>query len=216
MILTNEEADSLVEVRHRSPHTLLGMHELGDGSGLVVRAFYPHAIEIEATPVHEKNKPTVKLTEVRPGLFEGVTKASKSVYAYDLRMTLDNGAKIQTRDPYSFLPTLGETDLFLFGQGNERRIYEKLGAQLRTIDGAHGASFAVWAPTAQRVSVVGEFNQWDGRVHAMRMLGGSGVWEMFIPGAREGALYKFEIRTPTGAITLKTDPYGFFFETAPK
>jgi 1,4-alpha-glucan branching enzyme len=102
---------------------------------------------------------------------------------------LDNGAKIQTRDPYSFLPTLGETDLFLFGQGNERRIYEKLGAQLRTIDGVAGTSFAVWAPTAQRVSVVGDFNDWDGRLHAMRMLGASGVWEIFIPGARRrGAL----------------------------
>ncbi len=216
MILTNEEADSLVEVRHRSPHTLLGMHELGDGTGLVVRAFRPRAAQIEIIPVHEKNKPAIKLEQVRPGLFEGTTTKAKSVYAYDLLITLDNGNKIQTRDSYSFLPTLGETDLFLFGQGNERRIYEKLGAQLRTIDGVEGASFAVWAPTAQRVSVVGEFNQWDGRLHAMRMLGASGVWEMFIPGAREGALYKFEIRGPSGAIMLKTDPYGFFFETAPK
>jgi len=216
MILTNQEADSLLEVRHRSPHTLLGMHELGGGAGLVVRAFHPHAVAIQAAPVHEKKKPTVKLEQVRPGLFEGTTTEANAVYAYDLLITLDDGATIQTRDPYSFLPTLGETDLFLFGQGNERRIYEKLGAQLRTIDGVEGASFAVWAPTAQRVSVVGEFNQWDGRLHAMRMLGASGVWEMFVPGAREGALYKFEIRTPSGAVILKTDPYGFFFETAPK
>src|SRR3984957_17158861 len=216
MILTNQEADSLLEVRHGSPHTLLGMHVLGDGSGLVVRALHPHAVEIEAVPVHEKKKPFVKLTQVGPGLFEGITKEAKSIYAYDLLITLDNGTKVRTRDPYSFLPTLGETDLFLFGQGNERRIYEKLGAQLRTIDGVQGASFAVWAPTAQRVSVVGEFNQWDGRLHAMRMLGASGVWEIFIPGLREGALYKFEVRTPTGAVMLKTDPYGFFFETPPK
>jgi 1,4-alpha-glucan branching enzyme len=216
MILTNEEADSLVQVRHRSPHTLLGMHELGDGTGLVVRAFYPRAVQIEAAPVHEKTKPTVKLEQVRPGLFEGSTKNAKSVYAYDLVITLDNGTKIQTRDSYSFLPTLGETDLFLFAQGNERRIYEKLGAQLRTLDGVPGTSFAVWAPTAQRVSVVGEFNQWDGRLHPMRMLGSSGVWEIFIPGAGQGSLYKFEVRTPAGAIMLKTDPYGFFFETAPK
>jgi 1,4-alpha-glucan branching enzyme len=216
MILTNQEADSLVEVRHRSPHELLGMHALGHGAGLVVRVFHPRAVEIEAAPVHEKTKPVVKLQQVRPGLFEGITKEAQSVYAYDLFITLDNGTKVQTRDPYSFLPTLGETDLFLFGQGNERRIYEKLGAHLRTIDGVEGASFAVWAPTAQRVSVVGNFNQWDGRLHAMRMLGASGVWEIFIPGAREGALYKFEIRTPAGAVMLKTDPYGFFFETAPK
>src|SRR5580700_9889527 len=115
MILTNEEADSLVEVRNRSPHTLLGMHELGDGTGLVVRAFRPRAVQIEVIPVHEKNKPAIKLEQVRPGLFEGTTTKAKSVYAYDLLITLDNGTKIQTRDSYSFLPTLGETDLFLFG-----------------------------------------------------------------------------------------------------
>jgi 1,4-alpha-glucan branching enzyme len=216
MILTSAEADSLVEVRHRSPHDLLGMHVLGDGRGVVVRVFHPKAVAAEIVPVHEKKKPSLKLEQVRPGLFEGSTKESKSVYAYDLIVTLDNGSKIQTRDAYSFLPTLGETDLYLFGQGNERRIYEKLGAQLRTMDGVEGTSFAVWAPTAQRVSVVGAFNNWDGRLHAMRMLGGSGVWEIFIPGAREGSLYKFEVKTPDGALTLKTDPYGFFFETAPK
>jgi 1,4-alpha-glucan branching enzyme len=192
------------------------MHALGDASGVVVRAFRPGAIEVSIAPVLEQNKPSIKLEQVRPGLFEGTAKQAKSVYAYDLLITLDNGTKIQTRDPYSFLPTLGETDLFLFAQGNERRIYEKLGAQLRAVDGVEGASFAVWAPTAQRVSVVGEFNHWDGRLHAMRMLGASGVWEIFIPGAREGALYKFEVKSPAGALMLKTDPYGFFFETAPK
>jgi len=216
MILTSQEAESLVQVRHRSPHQLLGMHALGGGAGLVVRVFHPCAVEIEAVPVHEITKPRVKLKQVRPGLFEGTTREAGEVYAYDLFITLDNGAKIQTRDPYSFLPTLGETDLFLFAQGNERRIYEKLGAHLRDIDGVQGVSFAVWAPTARRVSVVGNFNDWDGRLHAMRMLGASGVWEIFIPGAWEGALYKFEILSSAGALTLKTDPYGFFFETAPK
>jgi 1,4-alpha-glucan branching enzyme len=216
MILTKEEADSLVEVQCASPHTLLGMHALGGGAGLVLRAFHPHAVKIEAAPVHEKNKPRLKLKQIQPGLFEGATKEAGEVYAYDLIITLDNGTTVQTRDPYSFLPTLGETDLYLFAQGNEHRIYDKLGAHPRTIDGIEGVSFAVWAPTARRVSVVGDFNQWDGRLHAMRSLGASGVWEIFIPGPREGALYKFEIKTAAGALILKTDPYGFFFETPPK
>jgi 1,4-alpha-glucan branching enzyme len=120
------------------------------------------------------------------------------------------------RDPYSFLPTLGESDLYLFGKGDERRIYEKLGAQLRTIDGVPGASFAVWAPNARRVSVVGDFNNWDGRCHAMRTLGASGVWEIFVPGVGEGEHYKFEIQNLHGHLVLKTDPFGFFFETPPK
>ena len=217
MVLTQEEVRSLVEAQHRSPHELLGMHILGDGSGLVVRAFIPDAATVEIRPVHEKDKPCLKLERVHEsGVFEGVTRAAQRVYAYDLVITDKSNRVRRTRDPYSFLPTLGESDLFLFGKGDERRIYEKLGAQLRTIDGVHGTSFAVWAPNAQRVSVVGDFNHWDGRCHAMRSLGASGVWEIFVPGVGEGAHYKFEVRNLQGNIGLKTDPYGFFFETPPK
>ena len=156
MILTDAELESLLEARHRSPHQLLGLHPLGDGSGLVVRAFLPEAAKVELVPVHEKGKPKIKLQRIHEdGLFEGVTKEADKVYAYELLITDAAGATRRTRDPYSFLPTLGEQDLYLFGQGNERRIYDKLGAQLRTIDGVAGTSFAVWAPNAQRLSVVG-------------------------------------------------------------
>jgi 1,4-alpha-glucan branching enzyme len=217
MILTEDGLKSLLQVQHRSPHELLGMHPLPDGSSVVVRAFLPGAASVEAVPTHEKDKPRLKLKRIhKEGLFEGVTKEAKRVYAYDLVITDTAGNRRQTRDPYSFLPTLSETDLYLFGQGNERRIYEKLGAQLRTIDGVVGTSFAVWAPNAQRISVVGDFNGWDGRIHPMRSLGVSGVWELFIPGVGEGTLYKYEIKGLHGAISLKTDPYGFFFEAAPK
>ncbi|HUD45452.1 MAG TPA: 1,4-alpha-glucan branching protein GlgB [Candidatus Baltobacteraceae bacterium] len=216
MILTNQEADSIVETRHRSPHELLGMHKFGDGSGMVARVYWPGAVEVEVAPVHEKDKPRFKLEQVRPGLFEGSTTKAASVYAYDLIVTLGDGTKLRTRDAYSFLPTLGETDLYLFGRGDERRIYDKLGAHLHTIDGIAGTSFAVWAPSAQRVSVVGDFNGWDGRRHPMRALGSSGVWEIFVPGVGEGTHYKFEIKTQNGALILKTDPYGFFFERMPK
>src|SRR5688572_7845261 len=183
MILTPAELTSIVQAQNRAPHQLLGMHPLGDGSGLIVRAFLDNAAEVEVVPTHEKDKPRFKLNKLHDaGLFEGVTRAASRVYAYDLRITDDQGGVRPMRDPYSFLPTLGETDLFLFGQGNERRIYDKLGAQLRVIDGVAGTSFAVWAPNALRVSAVGDFNQWDGRYHPMRSLGPSGVWEIFIPG----------------------------------
>jgi len=217
MILTTEELRSLIDVIHQSPHTLLGMHALGDGSGVVVRAFHPDAAKIEVQPVHEKDKPTIKLSRIHDhGLFEGMSPKADRVYAYDLVITDHQGKTRRTRDAYSFLPVLSEADLFLFGKGDERRIYDKLGAQAQVLDGVHGTSFAVWAPNAQRVSVVGDFNQWDGRVHAMRLLGVSGVWEIFVPGIGEGAHYKFEIRNAHGQIVLKTDPFGFFFETAPK
>ncbi len=217
MSLTAEELESLINVQHRSPHTLLGMHRLGDGSGLVVRALLPGAEKVEAVPVRGPDKPKLSLQRLHEcGLFEGVTREADRVYAYELVILDQHGRKRRTHDPYSFLPTLGETDLYLFGQGNERRIYEKLGSQLRIVDGVPGASFAVWAPNARRVSVVGDFNGWDGRCHSMRHLGPSGVWEIFIPGVREGTLYKYEIRDARGALVLKTDPYGFFFEPAPK
>ena len=217
MLLTQNELRSLTEVKNGSPHAVLGLHALGDGSGLVARALLPNAAKVEFVPVHEKDLPVIKLKRIgKTDVFEGVTKAVKRVYAYDIVISDESGATRRTRDPYSFLPTLGEGDLYLFGKGDERRIYEKLGAQSRTIDGVGGASFAVWAPTAQRVSVVGDFNQWDGRCHAMRSLGSSGVWEIFIPGVTAGAHYKFEVRDAHDQVSLKTDPYGFFFETPPK
>ena len=214
MILTPDELRSLVELTHQSPHTLLGMHPLGDGSGLVVRAFLPDAAKVEIQPVHEKDKPKFELKRIHEtGLFEGVTQIGQQAFMPTIWSSPNHqGHTRRTRDAFSFLPTLGESDLFLFGKGDERRIYEKLGAQLRVIDGVPGVSFAVWAPNAQRVSVVGDFNHWDGRFHPMRLLGASGVWEIFVPGVGEGAHYKFEIRDAHGNIKLNTDPYGFFFE----
>lgn len=217
MVLTQQELRSLVGVNTRSPHQLLGMHPLGDSAGIVVRAFAPDASKVEVQPVHEKDKPGFKLERIpNSDVFEGITKSVDRVYAYDLVITDKQKHTYRTRDAYSFLPTLGESDLYLFGKGDERRIYEKLGAQLRVIDGVPGTSFAVWAPNAQRISVVGNFNDWDGRRHMMRSLGPSGVWEIFIPGVGQGAIYKFEVKNIHGHIVLKTDPYGFFFENPPK
>jgi len=217
MILSTDELRTLIELRHRSPHQLLGMHPLGDGSGVVARAFVPDATVVEIQPVHEKDQPAFSLKCVHAnGLFEGVTRKAKRVYAYDLIVKDRSGQTRRMRDPYSFLPTLSDADLFLFNKGDERRLYDKLGAQLREVDGVAGTGFAVWAPNARRVSVVGDFNQWDGRRHPMRLLGVSGVWEIFIPGVGEGAHYKFEIENAHSQVVLKTDPLGFFFEIAPK
>jgi 1,4-alpha-glucan branching enzyme len=130
MTLSHAVLEKLTQVRHPSPHEVLGMHPLPDGSGVVVRVFSPTAASVEIQPVHEKEKPAIRLKRVhRAGLFEGVSQASQTVYAYDVVATGENGDVSRTRDPYSFLPTVGETDLYLFGQGNERRIYDKLGAE---------------------------------------------------------------------------------------
>ena len=217
MILSEAEFKSIVELRQQNPHQYLGMHPLGDGSGVVVRAFIPEAKEVEALPVHEKKRKPIRLKRIHEsGLFEGVWKDGGTVFAHDLKVTYQSGETGQFRDAYSFLPTLGESDLYLFGQGKEQAIFQKLGSHLRSPDGVAGASFAVWAPNAQRVSVVGDFNQWDGRVHQMRLLGASGVWEIFVPGVGKGAHYKFEIKEQNGAVKLKTDPFGRFYEIPPK
>lgn len=217
MILTNDECTSLLEARHNLPHQLLGMHPLGKKKGVVVRALLLNAESVSIRPTHEKEKPSIELTRLNDaGLFEGSTTECDSVYAYDLIIRDYQGNERSTRDPYSFLPILSEDDLFLFGEGNERRIYEKLGAHVRTIDGVTGVSFAVWAPSATRVSVIASFNDWDGRYHPLRKLGSSGVWEIFVPGLDQGIHYKFEIRTESGDVVVKTDPYGTFFEAAPK
>ncbi len=217
MALTQDELKSLTELRSRAPHALLGMHALPEGGGVVVRALLPDAAKVVVEPLRQQKMPVIQLKRIpKTDLFEGVAHEAKDPYAYELVITDWAGEVRRTRNPYAFLPTLGEADLYLFGKGDERRIYEKLGSQLRVVDDTPGASFAVWAPNAQRISVVGDFNHWDGRFHMMRSLGLSGVWELFIPGVSQGAHYKYEVRDARGRIGLKTDPYAFFFEKPPK
>jgi len=216
MILSPEELASFTRATCAHPHSLLGMHigKLGRTKGVVVRAFLSDAVSCEVVDVATgAASPMERLDPT--GLFEAFLPKRKEHFAYQLRVTRGNGELRQFHDPYRFLPTLGDQDLYLFNEGNEHRIYEKLGAHLRVLDGVGGVAFAVWAPGAARVSVVGNFNAWDGRYHPMRPLGASGVWELFIPGLGEGELYKFELRTQTGSIALKTDPYGTRFEAPP-
>ncbi len=215
---------SLLTARQGQPHSLLGMHPvtIGRGSGLVVRALIHDASECSV--IDARDPATLMaggaarwpMKQIAPeGLFQVFIPGPQEVFRYQLRVKLHGGGIRQGYDPYSFLPTLGEQDVYLFNEGNEHRIYGKLGAHLRVVDGVPGVSFAVWAPTAKRVSVVGSFNHWDGRYHPMRSLGASGIWELFIPGLAEGELYKYEIWDSRGFIRLKTDPYGTAFEAAP-
>ena len=136
--------------------------------------------------------------------------------AYRLQIRFSDGNIFETYDPYAFPPVLTEYDLYLSGEGTHYQKYEKLGAHVREVAGVRGVHFCVWAPNARRVSVVGDFNFWDGRVHPMRHRGASGIWEIFIPGLDEGEVYKFEILSSAGnALGLKTDPYGFAGEMRP-
>ncbi|HEY6015202.1 MAG TPA: 1,4-alpha-glucan branching protein GlgB [Gaiellaceae bacterium] len=157
----------------------------------------------------------VELEHTAGGVFEGVLEGAELPLAYELETRYPDGLVVTQRDPYSFLPTLGAVDLHLIGEGRHETVYEKLGAHVRELDGAAGVAFAVWAPSAKSVSVVGDWNGWDGRLHPMRSLGSSGVWELYVPGVEEWATYRYEIRTQSGSLRLKSDPYAFHAETPP-
>ena len=196
---------------HADPFSYLGMHE--EGARLVVRAFLPGAASVAV--VAEDGRGLGELERVHPeGLFAGPV-ATEGRVSYRLHVAWEGG-EAEMEDPYRFEPVLGETDLYLFGEGNHTRLYERFGAHLLEMDGVAGTSFAVWAPNARRVSVIGDFNGWDGRRHVMRKHPGVGVWEIFLPGVAEGALYKFELKGPNGELLpLKADPFGFRAEILP-
>jgi 1,4-alpha-glucan branching enzyme len=206
------ELQRVIERDHPNPHHVLGAHA-SDG-GITIRVHRPDATAVRALP--EGGAP-VELERIHPvGLFEGTVRGATAPLRYRLEVEYPNGSTFELDDPYRFLPTLGDLDLHLAGEGRHEELYAKLGVHLREMDGTAGAAFAVWAPAARSVSVVGDFNGWDGRLHQMRTLGSVGIWELFVPGLEPGTNYKFEIRAQNGGLLLKVDPYAFATEVPPK
>ncbi len=202
---------------HGAPFDVLGVHpvQINDKSAVAVRAFLPQAREVTVNPDRGKTRPMKMLHP--DGFFEALMPDRKKIFSYTLIVTTHDDVTYEMEDPYRFPPVLTDFDLHLFGEGNNYRLYTKLGAHLCEIDNVAGVSFAVWAPNAERVSVVGQFNQWDGRRHPMRPRGATGIWELFIPGLAEWELYKYEIRSSQrGYIVEKSDPVGFASELRPK
>ncbi len=217
--LSPADIDALVHVKHREPRSVLGYHELArtDEPPLcVVRVLEHDALSVEVFWEDQEPSHAVKLKQLHPiGLFEGRLEYRRPMQPYRLRVRYRDGTESVKHDPYYFLPQLSALDLHLFGEGNHHSIYRKLGAHPETRDELAGVRFAVWAPNAARVSVVGSFNFWDGRKHTMQALQSSGIWELFIPGVKIGALYKFEIRTRAGDVMLKADPYALQMQMRP-
>jgi 1,4-alpha-glucan branching enzyme len=206
--LPRDEVSRFVRGIHSDPFRVLGPHCVGDD--LEIRVFRPDARSVDIVLDREPDKPIAAQQIEQEGFFFATVPGATRDLPYHVRITDRDGSQHVTRDPYQCGPIMGEVDLHLFAEGQHWKIYEKLGAHLRTIGDAAGVYFAVWAPNAQRVSVVGDFNDWDGRVNPMRKLLGAGVWELFLPGIKQGAHYKFEIRTQTNAVLLKSDPFAFF------
>ncbi len=216
MIIPPHELEAFLDNRQANPHGWLGMHpaKVGGRKGVVVRAFVRGAEKCDVIELDAPGAPAHRM-DALAGCFFEVFLPGKDVFRYQVRYETSWGEIHQVYNAYSFLPTLSEQDLYLFNEGNEHRIYEKLGAHVKRLGDVPGVAFAVWAPSASRVSVVGNFNGWDGRYHPMRPLGASGVWELFVPGLGEGELYKFLVWDRNGHARMKTDPYGTYFEAPP-
>ena len=195
------------------PHRLLGSHITE--KGLLIQALFPTASSVKVKLSNTGKTYDMELAD-EAGFF-AVLIPRKTKTAYTLLVTYDNGAEEEVTDPYAFGPQYTERELKKFEAGIFYNIYEKMGAHPMTIDGVEGVYFSVWAPCAMRVSVVGDFNLWDGRRHQMRKLGegDASVFELFIPGLKPGCLYKYEVKTRAGEPMLKCDPYANYAELRP-
>ena len=209
------DIERLVAGQHHDPHSVLGARAVsGDtatGGRTLIRGYRPEAVAMSLV-IGDQRIPMRRVHG--DGVFEAEVEESE-VPEYRLAVTFAGGLEVTIDDPYRFWPTLGSLDQHLFNEGRHEGLWRHLGAHVRTHQGVTGTSFAVWAPGARSVRVVGDFNGWDGRVHPMRVLGSSGVWELFLPGVGAGAHYKYEIYTGGGHLTLKADPFAFQTEVPP-
>ena len=215
-VLNRSEIESIAGVRLADPFALLGRHPLGPKHEhrTEVRTFCPAAAGVRL--IRDGEEP-VEMERVHPdGLFTWLSEPECSDFDYVLELQTESGDRWRTPDPYNFAPQLGEIDLHLLGEGRHEKLYERIGGRIWNADGTDGALFSVWAPNASQVSVVGSFNGWDRRRHPMRIRGSSGMWELFVPLAAPGDLYKFSIRTSEGEVVDKADPMALASELRPR
>jgi 1,4-alpha-glucan branching enzyme len=208
------EAEAIRRGAHIDPHHVLGAHpvRVGDRPAVVLRAFHPDAVAVD---VLVEGEPAASMQALGGGLYAALLSDRSLPFDYRLRFHFAGGATWERRDPYRFLPVIGDLDLYLLGEGSHRRLWQVLGAHRLVVDGVAGVNFAVWAPNARAVSVNGDFCAWDGRLLPMRHRGASGVFELFVPDLEPGALYKFEIRTREGMLRVKADPFAARMEVPP-
>jgi 1,4-alpha-glucan branching enzyme len=207
----DEELHRLVSGVHHDPHSLLGPHP--HTGGVTVRTLRPWATEVTVLVGADRHP----MRHESYGVWVAVLPVAE-VPDYRLEVAYDGPART-VDDPYRFLPTLGEIDLHLIGEGRHEELWRVLGSHTRSYDGiagtVQGTSFAVWAPSAQGVRLTGDFNYWDGRAHPMRAMGSTGVWELFVPGLGDGTHYKFEVLGKDGVWRQKADPVAFRAEVPP-
>ncbi|MBO4284690.1 MAG: 1,4-alpha-glucan branching protein GlgB [Alphaproteobacteria bacterium] len=213
-LLSQDVIDAVIDGNYEDIFAILGIHKDKGSKNVFIRAFLPHTTSVSLISEHGKNLGAMKKLDER-GFYQ-IELGRTENFKYHFEVTNDLGQTYVCQDTYRFLPTLGDIDEYLFSEGNHHEIYKKLGAHEIEMNGIKGVAFAVWAPNAKRVSVVGDFNMWDGRVHVMRKHPSCGIWDIFIPDIKAGAVYKYEIKTKENYILLKADPFGFYSEQRPK
>ena len=213
--ISHSEIERIVNGDHCDPFAVLGMHIVSTekGQALAVHTFQPGAKSVYLASETER----YPLQQHRQtGFFEIILPQHQTPFSYRLHITYADGHEITIADPYSFPPVLSDFDLHLHSEGNHHHIYDHLGAHPTEFHKQSGVHFAVWTPNAQRVSVVGDFNAWNGCQHPMRNRGSTGIWELFIPDLKPGTIYKYEIKTQNGDVFTKSDPYAFCMEHRPR
>jgi 1,4-alpha-glucan branching enzyme len=215
-----EDIERLAKARHWDPFSVLGPHvvSLGSGKAVAIRAILPDAARAFVLTFPDGEERRTEMRRLHPvGIFEAVFPDREERFPYRIERETREGSRYTREDPYAFDCVLSDFDIHLLGEGTHLEPYRKLGSHLAEMGGVPGVTFAVWAPNAERVSVVGDFNNWDGRRHPMRNRGECGIWEMFVPGMGEGEIYKYEIRSrETGDLFLKADPHAFRCEIPPR
>lgn len=215
-LLNQDLVSSLLKGECKAPHSLLGLHtyQIKGREQLTACIYMPGAVEVAIAPIDDRQR-RYKLESMGEGLFFGALPRRKHLFKYRVFCTDAQGNTWEYIDPYSFTTLLPEEDITLLEEGTHYELYKKLGAHFTTRDGVDGVLFAVWAPEAKRVSVVGNFNLWDGRRHAMRFIPSVGVWEIFIPELKDLDCYKYEIKTAYDVVIYKADPYAMMGELRP-
>jgi 1,4-alpha-glucan branching enzyme len=216
--LNPDALEAIAHADHGAPFDVLGAHRLNSGE-VIIRTIQPNAAAVHVVLPQDGGQ-RVRMERIHPaGVFE-VILDMPNIPSYHFAITHGGGDEVLLHDPYNetaFPPVITEFDIYLLRQGRHFESYEKLGAHIREVNGVRGVNFCVWAPNARRVSVIGDFNSWDGRVHPMRRHSDSGIWELFIPGADEGVIYRYSIRSNNqGYQADKSDPHGFYYERRPQ
>ena len=214
-LLTKPEINAIIYGMHGAPFSLLGMHATGAKKpGVVARVFRPYATKVEL--IRRADGQVLDMPRIHEdGLYE-LFLPNEKPFDYLLRLTWFDGTSSDLEDPYRFPLQLTDFDMHLLGEGTNYRAYNRMGAHPMTVEGVEGVHFAVWAPNAIRVSVVGWFNNWDGRIHPMQQRGNSGIWELFMPHLKPGDLYKYEVKGHQAFLAQKADPYAFASELRPR